>query len=74
MLQGPPGDAPRSLGDPPGTPLGTPGSGFFEFCSDFGGVLGGGVEMSTFLDGFGVDVSALFGCFVARFFSNVARS
>ena len=64
MLQGPPGDAPRSLGDPPGTPPGTPGSGFFEFCSDFGGVLGGGVEMSTFLDGFGVDFSAVVGLII----------
>ena len=34
---------------------------FFELCSDFGGVLGGGVEMSTFLDGFGVDVSLICG-------------
>ena len=63
VARGPSGDTP-----------GTSGSGFFEFCSDFGGVLGGGLEMSTFLDGFGVDVAALFGCFFVRFFSNVARS
>ena len=44
-----------------GTPLGALKAVFLELCSDFGGVLGGGVEMSTFLDGFGVDVSLIFG-------------
>ena len=70
-------DLPGTLHGRSGTLRGHPGDPwerFFEFCSDFGGVLGGGVEMSTFLDGFGVDLSALFGCFFVRFFSDFARS
>ena len=49
------------LSGPSGDTPGTPESGFFEFCRDFGSVLGGGVEMSTFLVVFGVDFSILFG-------------
>ena len=49
------------LAGPSGDTPGTPESVFFELCSDFGGVLGGGVEMSTFLDGFGVYFSLIFG-------------
>ena len=56
--QGRSGVARGALGElsgPSGDTPGTPESGFVEFCGDFGGVLGGGVEMSTFLDGFGVE-------------------
>ena len=49
-LSGPSGDTPV-----------TPESVFFEFCSDFGGVLGGGIDMNTFLDGFRVYFSLFFG-------------
>ena len=62
--QGRSGVARGALGElsgPSGDTPGTPESVFFELCSDFGGVLGGGVEMSTFLDGFGVEFSLFFG-------------
>ena len=61
------------LSGPSGDTPGTPESVFFEFCSDFGGVLGGGIDMNTFLDGFCVYFSLFFGGFIVCLSLNVAR-
>ena len=53
--QGRSGVARGALGDlsgPSGDTPGIPKSVFVEFCSDCGGVLGGGIDMNTFLGGF----------------------
>ena len=63
VSQGRSGVAREALGElsgPSGDTPGTPDSGCFDYCKDPVCVLGGGAEVSTFLDGFGVDLSVVF--------------